>query len=83
MIKFLIEVFTDANGRPEIKMILGVPIIIIAVFYGIFSSVIMNSPDWTGFGALSGLGLALIGTTAVADSLIDRNNYPASSKREM
>lgn len=59
------EVFTDAAGRPEIKVILGVPITAGAVVYG------MMSKDWDGFTKLSMLGGALLGTTAVTDAVID------------
>jgi hypothetical protein len=69
---FIIDIFTDAKGRPEIKIILGVPIIIIAVGYGI------KTHDWTGFSALMGFGVGLIGGTAITDALIDR--APTSSK---
>jgi len=71
MKEFLKEIFTDAKGRIEVKIVLGVPIIIIAVVYGIFSAVVLKAPDWTGFGALSGLGIGLIGGTAVTDAIID------------
>jgi hypothetical protein len=63
--KIIVEVFTDAQGRPEIKNILGVPIIVIAVIYGI------KSRDWVGFTALSGFGVGLLVGSTVADSLID------------
>jgi hypothetical protein len=63
---FFRESFTDARGRPEIKMILGVPILIAAVVYG------FKTGDWkSGFLALSGLGVTLVGGTAIADGFND------------
>ena len=69
---FLAQIFTDARGRPEIKMILGVPIIIIAVVF-----LLIEKLDLEKFGALSGLGALLIGATTVADGFIDRDNRGA------
>jgi uncharacterized membrane protein len=59
------EIFTDALDRPEIKNILGVPIIIAAVVYGLVTR------DWVGFGALFGAGSGLLVATTVADAKID------------
>lgn len=59
------EIFTDAKGRPEIKMIIGIPLLVAAVAYG------MLSKDWLGFGALSGTALALAGLTTAGDAAID------------
>lgn len=59
------HIFTDAKGRVEIKIILGVPIAIAAVIYG------MISRDWAGFNSLSVFAGGLLGVTAIADALID------------
>jgi hypothetical protein len=64
--KTLLSIFYDAAGRLEPKMILGIPILIAAVVYG------MISRDWVGFGAVSALGLGLCGFTALADAGIDK-----------
>jgi hypothetical protein len=64
--KFIVEIFTDAKGRPEIKVILGVPILIAAVVYGI------SSHDWVGFAALSGFAVSLLTATTIADAQIDK-----------
>jgi hypothetical protein len=64
--KAIKEIFTDAAGRIEIKMILGVPMFIAAVVYGIIAR------DWVGFGALMGSALGLMGITAVGDAAIDK-----------
>lgn len=61
----IIEIFTDANKRPEIKNILGVPIIVAAVIYGIISR------DWVGFTALSGFGVGLLFGSTIADAKLD------------
>ena len=70
--EFFRQIFTDAKNRPEIKMILGVPIIIIAVVF-----LLIGKLDLERFGALSGLGALLIGATTVADGFIDRDNRGA------
>ena len=64
--KAIKEIFTDAAGRIEIKMILGVPMFIAAVVYGIIAR------DWVGFGALMGSALGLMGITAAGDAAIDK-----------
>lgn len=69
---FFLELITDAKSRPEIKVILGIPIILSGVIYGLYKGII-GSPDWIGFAALSSLGLSLLGTTALTDSIIDKN----------
>ena len=64
--KFLKEINTDALGRIEIKNVLGVPIIIVSVVYGIASK------DWVGFTALFTGGVSLLFGTAVTDAKIDK-----------
>lgn len=63
---FFKQIFTDAAGRPEIKMILGVPLFVGAIVYGIVAK------DWQGFGALIAVALALMGLTTFGDAVIDR-----------
>ena len=63
---FFKQIFTDAAGRIEVKMILGVPMFIGAVVYGILAR------DWVGFTALMGTALGLMGLTAAGDAIIDR-----------
>lgn len=65
MKKILSDIFTDAKGRYEIKMFLGIPLFVTAVIYGILSK------DWIGFGALIGVALSLLGITAITDARID------------
>ncbi len=65
------EIFTDAAGRPEVKVILGVPIGIAAVVYGIISK------DWAGFGAMAGFAASLFIATTAGDATIDK------TKREL
>ena len=62
----LAHLVTDAKMRPEVKLVLGIPIMVAAVIYGIASR------DWVGFGALSGVALVLLGITAAADAQIDK-----------
>ena len=66
LIAALSHLVTDAKMRPEIKLVLGIPILVAAVIYGIASR------DWVGFGALSGVALVLLGITAAADAQIDK-----------
>lgn len=66
VIAILSHFFTDAKMRPEIKMVVGIPLLIAAVIYGIISK------DWIGFGALSGVALILMGITAAGDAAIDK-----------
>ena len=63
---FLKECFTDAKGRPEIKMILGVPLIIFSVYY------LIRYKDLNGAIYIGGLGTTLVGGTAITDSLLDK-----------
>lgn len=67
MIKIVKDIFTDSKGRAEIKMLLGVPIVIVAVIYGFMTK------DWVGFAAVAGFGSSLFITTAVADSALDKD----------
>ena len=69
---FFKGVFTDAKDRPEIKMILGVPILVIAVVF-----LICGKIDLSQFGALAGLGGSLIGVTTIADGFIDHDDRGA------
>jgi uncharacterized membrane protein YdjX (TVP38/TMEM64 family) len=62
---FLAHIFTDAAGRPEVKMILGVPLFIVAVGF------VLSTRDLAIFGVLMGTSLTLMGITAAADSAID------------
>ena len=60
------QVFTDAAGRPEVKVVLGVPILLAAAIY------LLAGGDLARFGALSGVGLSLLGVTAAADASYDK-----------
>jgi hypothetical protein len=62
---------TDTLGRPEPKMALGIIAVIAAIGYGLWAALINNKPDWPGFLAISGVGTALMGASAVMD---DRND---------
>ena len=74
---WLRESFTDAKGRPEPKMILGVFLVLLAVAYGFWAAVINKKPDWTGFSVIAGFGVTLITGAAVADSRIDQGGPPS------
>jgi hypothetical protein len=69
---FLSHIFTDAKGRPEIKTILGVPIIIVSVVF-----LLLKKIDIEQFKALAGFGGLLIGVTAIADGFIDHDDKGA------
>lgn len=60
------QVFTDALGRPEVKMVLGVPTFLAAIVY-VFAT--GNIPV-AGFVAAN--ALTLMGFTALADAAIDK-----------
>lgn len=66
MKEFFKQIFTDAAGRPEIKMVIGVPAAIVAIVYGVVAK------DWVGFGAIMGTALTLMGLTTAGDAVIDR-----------
>jgi len=72
---------TDALGRPEPKMALGILCILAALAYGFWAAVIEKKPDWYGFGAIGSLGTVLMGASAIMD---DRNDSrpPRPAERE-
>ena len=67
---FLVGLVTDVKNRPEIKVLLGVPIIIMGVWYGVIMG-LKNTPDWGGFLAITGLGTTLVFGAAVTDAIND------------
>lgn len=73
MLNFLKEIFTDAAGRPEVKMILAIPLLIVAVVY----LCVVGVSGVAVFGALSGLAVSLMGLTTAGDAAIDK------TKREL
>jgi hypothetical protein len=64
--QFLKEIFTDANGRPEIKMVLAVPLFFAAIVYVIVTS------NLAVFGVLMGTALSLFGFATAGDAAIDK-----------
>jgi len=67
---FVKECFTDARGRPEIKMMLGVPLILFIVVY------LLWKKDLQGSIYIGGLGTTLVGGTAICDSFNDSHPIP-------
>ena len=65
VLAYLLGLITDAKGRPEPKMILGIPILVAAVVD------LLIRRELAVFGALSGLGVALVSGAAIADASID------------
>ena len=63
---FFKEIFTDAAGRVEVKMIFGVPLFIGSVVY------VVIARDIAVFGALMGTALSLMGLSTFGDAAIDR-----------
>ena len=63
---FFKEIFTDAAGRPELKMILATIVFFVAIAYLAVKS------DIAGFGALMGTALSLFGLTTAGDAAIDK-----------
>jgi hypothetical protein len=68
---WLREIFTDALGRPEVKMILGVPTFLAAIVY------VMITRDLAVAGFVSANAISLMGFTALADAGIDRAQIAA------
>lgn len=81
MWKWIKGSITDTLGRPEPKMVLGILAVLAALGYAFWSAIIEKKPDWTGFLAISGVGTALMGASAIMD---DRNDGrpPATPKEE-
>jgi hypothetical protein len=65
------EIFTDAWGRIEVKMVLGVPAIILGLFAGLVGILGLAKLDWVGWGGYMTFCLGLVVTTAAADSKLD------------
>ena len=63
---FFKEIFTDAAGRVEIKMILGVPLFVGSIVY------VVIARDIAVFGALMGTALSLMGLSTLGDAAIDK-----------
>ena len=66
VLAFVGQFFTDAKLRPEVKMVIAVPLLLVSIVYG------MLAKDWVGFGAMSGVSLVLMGITAAGDAAIDQ-----------
>jgi hypothetical protein len=64
------ECFTDTRGRPEVKMALGVPLILFSVAY------LLWKKDLQGSIYIGGLGTTLVGGTAICDSFNDSHPIP-------
>lgn len=73
---FLLGCITDAKGRPEPKVILGVLCVIVGIVYYIIS----HPKDIPGGSLLIGTGVTLIIGTTVADSRIDSTQFPPINK---
>jgi len=65
MKKLITDIATDALGRYEIKVLLGVPTFVAGIVYA------MVTRDLAVAGFVSGNGLVLLGVTALADAKID------------
>ena len=73
--KWFIEIFTDAMGRPEIKNIIAVPMIVTGSVLGAARllnlwSMTFTFSDWLLFMGFFG---GMIVTTAVTDAINDSN----------
>lgn len=65
-LKWLGGIFTDALGRPEVKMILGIPCFILGIGY------VIATRDLAVAGFISGNAVTLMGLTAYGDAQIDK-----------
>lgn len=70
MKKFIKECFTDTLGRPEPKLILGIPVVIFSIVYLVWKH------DLNGSIYIGSLGTTLVGGTAIADSFNDSRRLP-------
>jgi hypothetical protein len=75
MLNFLKGGLTDAKGRLEIKVVLGMILIIFAPVYLIIWK------DLDGAKFMGALGALLLGVTAVADGFIDNKSVPKDGKQ--
>jgi hypothetical protein len=69
MKKFIIECFTDTKGRPEPKMLIGIPLILFSVVYLIWKK------DLQGAIYIGGIGTTLVGGSAIADGFNDGREH--------
>jgi hypothetical protein len=67
-LEWLGGIFTDALGRPEVKMMLGVPLFIGAQVYVIT----IGAPGLGVYSVITGTALTLMGITAYGDAQIDK-----------
>jgi hypothetical protein len=71
MKKLIKEVCTDALGRWEPKMLIGIPALIIGLLVGLVGVCKFRELDWLGWGSYISVCVGLIVTTAVTDAKID------------
>ena len=74
---FLKGCVTDAQGRPEPKMILGVLFLLLDFVYAVLAIASVAKWDTGIFTAVSVLGGGLVGVTAVTDAITDAANKGA------
>ena len=66
VVEFIAGFFTDSNGRPEIKALLGGAGIVIAYVW------LFTRNDLGGFSAIFGLSSGLLVTKTVEDNRLDK-----------
>ena len=69
--KILAECYTDAKGRPEPKMVLGTALVLFSVVY------LIVWKNLQGAEFIGGMGVALMGTCAIADGFNDYRMPPS------
>ena len=81
MIKFIVGLFTDANGQPEIKNVAAFTFVVIGLVLSIIW--LFWKQDVTGsmaiFGGISGFGFSGFIVTAVSDNAILKINATTST----
>jgi len=65
------EIFTDALGRPEVKNMVGVPMLITGAVVGILMLIGVVPANLTDWSVYMGFAAGLVTVTAIADAKID------------
>lgn len=73
-VDWLSEIFTDALGRPEIKIIIGVPALVAGLIVGLLMLLGKVPSEWAGWSIYMAFASGLLVTTAVADAKIDKEH---------
>ena len=73
------SMFYDAMGRIEPKMVIGLPMLTLAMVLGLVGLCGLFKVDWAGWSIFTGFCLGLVGWSAVGDSITDRAQIKAQA----